>query len=700
MKKVLLMLLPTLLLAVGCQKEMQTIPLSQWEFEYDGQWYPATVPGCIHTDLMAQGLIPDPFYATNEDSVQWVAQRPWKYRTTITRDMWEGFEHCDLVLEGVTYCDVRITGTTMGAPFEHLLMSPDNMFRTFRVCLFESLIDSGILPDPDEEAMIEITFFPIEQSNENHFATKESAEDGYPWPDMDYDLPDHRAMSRMAPYMLGWDWGPKLSTVGILGAARLECFNGDEPEPSVAKPRSWNVELRQEQDSIGQSFTFYRNGKPLFVKGANWIPVHSFPVLDSANRARYRHLLTAAKDAHFNMLRVWGGGIYEPDYFFHLCDSLGLMVWVDFNFSCALYPSDSAFLANVKAEAEEQVRRIAQHPCVVLWCGNNEVKNGWEDWGWQAQYQWTPEQTATLQHGIDTLFGPNGILAQAVSQCDPLRRPYISSSPLFGWGHPECVTHGDSHYWGVWWGEQPFEMYREKTGRFMSEFGFQSYPDYSTVCRYCPADQRTIDSPTMKKHQKHGRGLEIIDKAMQQYYGVDSRSLSLEDFCYVSQLLQAWGTGYGILCHLQAQPHCMGTLYWQLNDVWPVASWSSVDYYGNWKALHYRVRDLFSDTVDLDRWAKYYKTYPRNLHLPKARYDLSQRMVKGQLVVDLKAQTSLRDVMLQTSPHVDGHFDLNYFDLPAGATLQARFIPADPKADLSHVTVTLKCLNQVLGPQR
>ena len=169
------------------------------------------------------------------------------------------------------------------------------------------------------------------------------------------------------------------------------------------------------------------------MKGANWIPVHSFPVLDSANRARYRHLLTSAKQANFNMLRVWGGGIYEPDYFFDLCDSLGLMVWVDFNFSCALYPSDSAFLANVKEEAEQQVRRISKHPCVVLWCGNNEVKNGWEDWGWQEQYKWTPAQCETLKHGIDTLFGENGILAHAVKQYDPLQRMcYPRRQPLLG----------------------------------------------------------------------------------------------------------------------------------------------------------------------------------------------------------------------------------------------------------------------------
>ncbi len=695
MKRIVPLLL-ALLLFVGCNREMDVFDLSNWEFEYEGQWYPATVPGCIHTDLMAQGLIPDPFYGTNEDSVQWVGKRTWKYRTTITRDMWEGFEHCDLVLEGVTLCDVRIYGKTLGAPFQHLLMSPDNMFRSHRVCLFESLIDSGTLPDPDEDIVIEITFYPIEQNNEAHF----DSEEYYSQPDLDYNLPDHRAVTRMAPYMLGWDWGPKLSTVGILGGARLECFNDELPEKPMPKPRSWNVTLRQEQDSIGQSFTFYRNGKPIFVKGANWIPVHSFPVLDSANRARYRHLLISAKEAHFNMIRVWGGGIYEPDYFYHLCDSLGIMVWQDFNFSCALYPSDSAFLNNVKAEAEEQVRRIAQHPCVVLWCGNNEVKNGWEDWGWQQQYQWTPEQIATLQHGIDTLFGINGILANAVKQYDPLHRTYITSSPLFGWGHPECVTHGDSHYWGVWWGEQPFEMYKEKTGRFMSEYGFQSYPDYSTVCRYCPEDQRYIDSPVMKSHQKHGRGLEIIDKAMRQYYGVDSRSLSLEDFCYVSQLLQAWGTGYGIFQHLLQQPHCMGTLFWQLNDCWPVASWSSIDCYGNWKALHYRARDLYSDTVDMNYWKSYYKTLPKNLRLPKAKYQLTPNLNrKGQLSVTITAQTNLRDVMLQTEPHVDGHFSNNYFDLPTGQTAHIVFIPNNPTSDLSKTTVTLKCLNEVL-PRR
>lgn len=695
------------MLAAGCRSDMKSIELTRWKFEYNDQLLPATVPGCIHTDLMANGVIQDPFYGTNEDSVQWVGQRAWEYRTTITRDMWEGFEHCELVLQGVTLCEVELSGKISDREFQETILKTDNMFREYRVGLSDIMRTSKVYSDFDGSLTLKIKFHPIEEKNESHFAIEKGIINSQPYPNMEYDLPDHRAMTRMPPYMLGWDWGPKLSTMGILGAARIECYNGKRPEKPMPRPKSWNVELRQKQDSIGQSFTFYKEGKPIFAKGANWIPCHSFPILTPAMKERYRYLLTSAKEAGFNMLRVWGGGIYEPDYFYDLCDSLGIMVWQDFNFSCALYPSDSTFLDNVRIEAAQQVRRIAQHPCVVVWCGNNEVKNGWEDWGWQNQYRWSAAQIAELQQGIDTLFGEEGILAQAVAAYDPLNRSYIPSSPLFGWGHPECVTHGDSHYWGVWWGEQPFEMYKEKTGRFMSEYGFQSYPDWSTVCRYCPEGQRTIDSPTMRKHQKHGRGLEIIDKAMMQYYGVNSKSLPLEDFCYVSQLLQAWGVGYGILCHLQfgqpsddsPLPHCMGTLYWQLNDCWPVASWSSIDYYGNWKALHYRVRELFRDDADLGLWKEYYKTYPKHLKLSTPKYTMEQAHdSKGRLTVTLHADNPLRDVMLQTEPHVDGHFDYNYFDMDKGSTLIATFIPRAPAANLSQTKVTVKCLNEIYHP--
>lgn len=692
LRKLSFMLIAVAALVAGCSR-FEAYDLTDWQVEYNDAWLPAAVPGCIHTDLMAAGIIPDPFYGTNEDSVQWVSDSVWRYRTTISHDKLEGFEHCELVLQGATLCEVYLNGTSDGEAFHQLALRADNMFREYRVCIYDALIDGDILPVIDGDLELEVFFYPVERANKACFSGDKQPAWGSAQP---CDLPDHRAATRMAPYMLGWDWGPKLSTMGITQSARLECYNGKLPEAKPAKVKSWNVELRQEADSIGQSFTFYKDGKPFFAKGANWIPCHSFPILTPALKEQYRYLLTSAKEANFNMLRVWGGGIYEPDFFYDLCDSLGIMVWQDFNFSCALYPSDSAFLSNVREEALQQVRRIAQHPCVVLWCGNNEVKNGWEDWGWQQQYKWTPEQIAYLQHGIDTLFGPDGILAHAVRDCDPLQRAYVTSSPLYGWGHPECVTHGDSHYWGVWWGEEPFEMYGEKTGRFMSEFGFQSYPDYSTVCRYCPEEQRNIDSPTMRNHQKHGRGREIIDQAMMRYYGVDSRTLSLEDYCYVSQLLQARGVGYGIYQHLSQQPHCMGSLYWQLDDCWPVASWSSIDCYGNWKALHYRVKALFDPQADLRLFEEYYKTLPKDLRLPEPQYSLGQSLdSKGRLTATITAKNTLRDVMLQTEPHVDGHFDLNYFDL-SGEQLTATFIPRDPHADLSHVRVTLRCLNDIL----
>ena len=677
MRKIYLLLLPLLLTA--CTTKPYRVELTDWQFEYNGQWYSATVPGFIHTDLMANGLIPDPFVGTNEDSVQWIKDSVWHYKIGIDRSQLPKGDSLWVVFEGLAG-HVEIEGMEREEDTIYCNNSyySDNMFVEQRYYL------------PPTCDTIHLFFLPLNDS---------LGERNYGIP-----LPDRRAFSRIAPYQQGWDWGPKLQTCGIWKPVYItnkktltEKSEGNRIRiDSDISVRALNIELRQEKDSIGQSFTFYRNGKPLFIKGANWIPVHSFPVLDEAQKARYRHLLCSAKEAGFNMLRVWGGGIYEHDYFFDLCDSLGLMVWMDFNFSTMLYPDNREMLESIKEEAEQNIRRIARHPCVVLWCGNNEVKNGWEDWGWQGVYKWTPDQRSQLQHGIDTIFGENGILAQAVHNFDPLHRPYITTSPLYGWGHPECVTHGDSHYWGVWWGEEPFEMYREKTGRFMSEYGFQSYPMLPTLKRVVPDDQLCIDSPAMKNHQKHPRGVQIIDKAMRQYYGFDSRTLSLDDYCYVSQLLQAWGTGYGIFQHIKQQPHCMGTLYWQLNDCWPVASWSSIDHYGNWKALHYRAQALYADNVDLKKWGQYYSVYPKDRTYPEPKYNISQAWQSdGRLVVTLKADSDLYDLYLDTDPHIDGHFTSNFVDLNAGQKFTTTFVPVDPKADVNGVKITIKTLNEV-----
>jgi beta-mannosidase len=692
MKRILLIFLPLLLAA--CATKPDRVGLTDWQFSWHNQWYPASVPGFIHTDLMANGIISDPYYGANEDSVQWVYdERQWVYHTVVDRKALPSGDTVWFVFEGLAGpCEVEIRGRWKDTNDTSFVMwcqyFSDDMF-------IENAIDFEPIGDSFD---ITVRFLPLEDNDWSRGLRLKNVRYGI-------DLPERRAFTRMAPYQPGWDWGPKLQTCGIWKPVYITNQRSSNQSNQNIQ-NTPGIELRQEQDSIGQSFTFYRDGKPLFIKGANWIPVHSFPVLDSANRARYRHLLVSAKEAGFNMLRVWGGGIYEHDYFYDLCDSLGLMVWQDFIFAGTPYPDNGEMLNNIYREVHQQVSRIAKHPCVVLWCGNNEVKNGWEDWGWQGQFNWTPEQRTRLEKAMDTIFGysstssntsSTSILAQAVRDCDPLQRPYITTSPLYGWGHPECVTHGDSHYWGVWWGEEPFEKYAEKTGRFMSEYGFQSYPMLSSVRQFCPEDQLDIDSPTLKNHQKHGRGREIIDKAMMQYYGFDSKTLNLEDYCYVSQLLQAWGVGYGIYQHISQQPHCMGTLYWQLNDCWPVASWSSIDYYGNWKALHYRARELYNETTDLRKWEQYYSVYPKDRTYPEPRYTLDVDAGSASVTVTLTALTDLYDVYLETVPHLNGHFDMNFVDLKKGETLTSRFCPVDPKADVKKLEVRVKTLNEVMN---
>ncbi|MDL2326989.1 glycoside hydrolase family 2 protein, partial [Bacteroidales bacterium OttesenSCG-928-A14] len=348
-----------------------------------------------------------------------------------------------------------------------------------------------------------------------------------------------------------------------------------------------DVKLVQTRDSIGRSFEFHVNGKPVFIKGANWIPAESFP--SSITNERYYDLVKTMQESNMNMIRVWGGGIYESDAFYDYCDEMGILVWQDFIFAGALYPEEQEFHDNVRIEATEQVKRLRNHPSLALWCGNNEVKNAWEDWGWQGNY--TEEQKSRISANIHNIF--EVLLADVVKKNDP-GRDYHPTSPLWGWGHPECVTEGNSHYWGVWWGEQPFEVWDEKTGRFMAEYGFQSYPEMSAIKKFTVPEDWDINSPVMKNHQKHNRGVIIITKAMNQYFGETN---DFEDFIYLSQLTQSYGIGNAIETHRRRMPHCMGTLYWQINDCWPVASWSSIDYYLNKKALYYESKRQFEPVI-------------------------------------------------------------------------------------------------------
>ena len=350
-------------------------------------------------------------------------------------------------------------------------------------------------------------------------------------------------------------------------------------------------EMVDEPDSIGRAFYFKVNGVPMYVKGANYVPEEMIETWIKPDNTL--KLLKMAQEAHFNMLRVWGGGIYPSDDFFNICDSLGILVWEDFMYAGTMYPYDEAFLENARIEAEEQVKRLASHPSLALWCGGNEISEGYYNWGWQKSLNWSEEDDKTIKAGYDQLF--ETILPEAVSLYDGTR-PYWPSSPSKGWGRPESLTEGDVHYWGVWWGEQPYEMYREKVGRFNSEYGYQSYPDYSTLQKIAQGEELSKDAEVIAAHQKHPRGTRQIDDFIQRYYP-NVQPKDFEEYVHLSQLSQAYGMEVAIEAHRTAKPYNMGTLYWQLNDAWPVTSWSSIDYYGNPKVFQERLKTLYAPVL-------------------------------------------------------------------------------------------------------
>jgi beta-mannosidase len=345
-----------------------------------------------------------------------------------------------------------------------------------------------------------------------------------------------------------------------------------------------SLELRQQPDAWGKSFAFVVNGVPIFAKGGNWIPADSF-----ANRVtgdRYRQLLESCRDANMNMLRLWGGGYYESDPFYDLCDELGLLVWHDFMFACSLYPADLAFVENVRQEALDNVRRLRNHPSLALWCGNNEIETGWMHWGWKQQFP------AKVWDDYLKIFYE--VLPEVCSKLDSTR-PYWPSSPSSHLEEdPDSQSIGDVHFWGVWHGGLPFTDYEKQLPRFMSEYGFQSFPAFKTVQSFAIPEDYNIQSPVMLAHQKNARGNQLIREYMLREY---PQPKDFETFLFVSQLLEAEGIKVGAEHLRRSMPRVMGSLYWQIDDCWPVASWSSIDYFGRWKALHYYARRFYNEVL-------------------------------------------------------------------------------------------------------
>ena len=484
------------------------------------------------------------------------------------------------------------------------------------------------------------------------------------------------------------------------------------------------IELIQDKDSIGKSFYFKLNGIPVFMKGANYIPQDNF--LPRLQEEDYTTTIKNAVDANMNMLRVWGGGVYADDAFYTACDKNGILVWQDFMFACAMYPGDDHFIENVAEEVIGQVERLRTHPSIALWCGNNEVDEGWKNWGWQKQFNYSEIDSTEIVQNNSALF--DNLINDLVRIHDG-SRAYWPSSPSIGWGHKESLQEGDSHYWGVWWGMETFEMYEKKLGRFMSEYGFQGMPALNTLSRFGAFDSKIeqvgtkrtidyddeyilnrrhdIDSVNLNAHQKHPTGYKTITTYMERDYIVPNK---INDYVYVSQLLQAKGMKIAIEAHRRAKPYCMGTLYWQLNDCWPVTSWSTVDYYNNWKASQYQVKRSYENVIisieeqsdsckvfvisDLKHQAEYD-------HLIAELFDFSGKLLwSNTQLVSIAANSSkvyfsfdksilkkynFKNVVLkcsigQAEGHVSDVITLHYFDKPKNFKL------LNPSIKISNLT--------------
>jgi len=606
-----------------------------WKFHKagEGKWFNATVPGTVHTDLLANKLIPDPFFRNNENKLQWIDKADWEYKTFFNvspRDLAK--KEIELVFDGLdTYADVYLNN--------NLILQADNMFRGWTINVKPYLRQSG------NELKI-------------RFSSAQNKVDSIAKSKLPLVLPDNnRVYVRKAQFQFGWDWGPKFVGCGIWKKIRLLAGTDLHKLPPISSYFN-ATRLVQNKDSIGTSFHFEEEGLPFYVKGANWIPADVF--LPRVTKDVYRKLLISAKDANMNMLRVWGGGVYEDDAFYDLCDSLHIMVWQDFMFAGGMYPADNAFMQNVKEEVRYQVERLRHHSCIALWCGNNEIDEAWNNWGWQDQFNLHGTDSAKVWHDYKRLFEDS--LKAWVNEFDGTRS-YVPSSPMHGWGHDESFKEGDSHYWGLWWGLEDWEAFKTKTGRFVSEYGMQAMPNMSTIDKFTLPEDRKPSSPIIQSHQKASDGFKKLNYYLTHYFIDSSRlnKLSLEDYTYLTQCLQYYILKNSIAIHRSKYPTNMGTLLWQLNDCWPVTSWSITDYSRQPKAAWYAVREGYRDEVKVENDQE----YPKDLKL-KPPVFLFEPM--GPNIYALTTNTLAKYVHVYTEK---GELKLNndYFDLQPNVRL-------------------------------
>jgi len=622
-----------------------------------------SAPTTVQSDLFNQGEIPDPFIGANVENIQWISNERWQYYTNfkLTNEQ-RSREFINLNFEGLnTYATINLNGKEIlqnDNAFVASRINIKNLVKENNILLVTFLPTT---PFEEQANTMHPYTLPLVNSDRNDrvFTRKPQFEYGWDWG------PVMNTMGISRPVYVELYNGLKINDIYLkqttlsdelatlsaqieleepvqFNSMTFELYVNDKIHASVTyqgkgthaqqfelpfeikNPQRWwphnlgnpylydikilarkdgvlmdqhrlrkglrTIELINEKDSIGESFYIKVNGQPVYAKGANYIPQNSMS--NRVKDADYERLLQDAVTANMNIVRVWGGGAYERDLFYELCDEKGLLVWQDFMFACAMYPGDARFRESVKNEATQQVKRLRKHASITLFNGNNEVNEAWHNWGWQEgrsdgekEYIWAEYQA---------IF--NGVLPIAVAQHSEV--PYWESSPKYGRGDTRFKTHGNAHDWWVWHSEYPFEHFEEVVPRFSSEFGFQSHPSYEAVRYINDNGAIDIENDAYGTHQKHPRGNALIKEYMGRDFPVPTSS---EDYVYVSQLLQAYGIGKAMIAQRAARPRSMGTIYWQLNDCWPAVSWSSIDYLGNWKALHYQAARDFANVVATTR---------------------------------------------------------------------------------------------------
>lgn len=636
---------------------MTSLPKANPAIDLSGPWTltsadgditaPITLPGDVHTALTAAGLIPDPYVGRNEEAVQWVAHRDWVLERRFLLPEPDGDWYLD-----IDYLDTVAAVFVNDAP----VLLADNCFRRYRPDVGAQLkagenvirivFQSSIAAGADRQAR-QPFYVPYHPGNSpipnGNMLRKPQCHFGWDWNIAIAPLglygtirlcrldrariehvttrQTHNADGSVYLQVAATVFAKNPDIVALhfaLGDERVRLDVGVNAGETVvthvfeiAAPRLWwpagsgeqalytlgvelpgdvvvrqiglrMMELVTTPDAAGSRFALKVNGREIFCRGANWIPADALFSLSSPDGTA--DLLQSAAAANMNMIRVWGGGFYEPDWFYDLCDRLGLLVWQDFMFACNLYPSTEDFLDNVAREVDYQVRRLSSHPSLALWCGDNELVGA---------LTWFDEPRKDRDRYLVSYDRLNRTIEQAMRKAAP-DAIWWPSSPASGYLDFGDAWHadgsGDMHYWSVWHENKPFDNYRSVRPRFCSEFGFQSYTSLPVIKTYAEARDMNIASPVMELHQKNAGGNERIAATMFRYFRFPK---DFPNFVYLSQIQQGLAIKTAVEYWRSLKPHCMGTLYWQLNDTWPVASWSSLDYGGRWKAMHYLVRRFF-----------------------------------------------------------------------------------------------------------